>query len=115
MDQESEELEDSTQLWRYIGLAKFLRILSEKKLYLCRADLLGDRFEGSVPRRDFHRMNDAYAALALSGPTMKEKRLAVIHSSYVNCWRHGEESEAMWRLYCEPETKALLWSQHMAS
>ncbi|MCH9027284.1 MAG: DUF2971 domain-containing protein [Proteobacteria bacterium] len=107
-------LESDVPVWRYTDLAKFIWTLSNRKLYLCRADRLGDRFEGSVPQRDQSRMLDVMKnmgdkhGVVLSreevsrqvSPRMRALRLAYIHSSYINCWRHGDESEAMWRLYC---------------
>lgn len=108
------QLESDVLVWRYTDLAKFIWTLSNRKLYLCRADRLGDRFEGSVPQRVQSRMIDIMKSLGdehdvvLSreevarqvSPRIRGLRLAYIHSSYINCWRHGDESEAMWRLYC---------------
>ena len=37
-------------IWRYMDLAKFLSALDRESLFFCRADLLGDLFEGSYPR-----------------------------------------------------------------
>src|SRR5687768_1706300 len=37
----------NTVLWRYWDLPKFLNLLSTRQLWFSRADLLGDRFEGS--------------------------------------------------------------------
>ena len=34
-------------VWRYMDLDKFQSLLKEKALYLCRADRLQDRFEGT--------------------------------------------------------------------
>lgn len=92
--------DDNPAVWRYTTLAKFAWTLSHGALYLCRGDLLGDRFEGSVPRRHHQHMVDAIAALGLMDPDLRRRRLAFLRTSHVNCWRHGEESEAMWRLYC---------------
>ncbi len=38
---------DSTQIWRYMDFAKFVAMLSQKGLYLARADRLEDPFEGA--------------------------------------------------------------------
>ena len=39
-----------TPVWRYMDIYKFYSLLEEKALYLCRADLLQDRFEGTYSR-----------------------------------------------------------------
>lgn len=36
-----------TIVWRYMDINKFYLLLKEKVLYLCRADRLQDRFEGT--------------------------------------------------------------------
>ena len=117
---------DSVRLWRYTDLAKFIWTLSNSSLYLCRADLLGDSFEGSVPFRDHNRMVKIIADVSgdydinLSpeelerqlAPQIRRMRETFIRSSYVNCWRHGDESEAMWKLYCGPTDGIALVSSY---
>jgi hypothetical protein len=36
---------DNTPIWRYLDFAKFVLLLTERSLFFCRADLLGDKFE----------------------------------------------------------------------
>jgi hypothetical protein len=108
-----EPLPDDTVVWRYTDLAKFIWTLSNKALYLCRADLLGDSFEGSVPRANSEEMREwAERRFAEEKRTeypggeqratawVRTVRQAFIHTCHVNCWTYGPESEAMWRLYC---------------
>src|SRR6266478_4615364 len=38
----------NTVLWRYMDFAKFVALLEQRAVYFCRADLLGDRFEGAA-------------------------------------------------------------------
>ena len=105
---------DNVSVWRYTDLGKFLWTLTESKLFLCRADLLGDSFEGSVPRKNQAEMYELLEITAREqglefskeelirqmAPQIKRNRMAYIRSSFVNCWSKGPESEAMWRLYC---------------
>jgi hypothetical protein len=108
-------LDRGVRVWRYTDLGKLLWTLSKRALYLRRADLLPDKFEGSAPLREHDRLVDAAQAFAASKgwppfdaanvlsqllPQHRRYRLAFKRSSHVNCWRHGDESEAMWRLYC---------------
>ena len=36
------------KIWRYMHYDKFERMLDSRSIYSCRADLLGDKFEGSL-------------------------------------------------------------------
>jgi Protein of unknown function (DUF2971) len=109
------QLSRDVRVWRYTDLGKFLWTLSKSALYLRRADLLPDRFEGSAPLREHDRLVEAAQEFAASKgwqpfdhaevlrqllPQHRRYRLALNRASHVNCWRHGDESEAMWRLYC---------------
>jgi hypothetical protein len=40
--------DDDTILWRYMDLAKFISLLKDKTLYMTRADMFEDPFEGAV-------------------------------------------------------------------
>lgn len=119
---------DETVLWRYTDLAKFIWTIANQKLYLTRADCLGDAFEGSVPQAYHQAQMDGLARAAFDSPEgwihlpkprvlfaefrealekeiaphISAHRIAYLRSSHVSCWRHGHESEAMWRLYCGP-------------
>jgi hypothetical protein len=111
------QLPNATELWRYTDLSKFLWVLTKKALYLSRGDLLGDAFEGSVPKRYrlaiLEPMMDARIEARKANPMLEQEdgrwiaelvgglradRIAHLHSTYFSCWRQGCESEAMWRL-----------------
>jgi hypothetical protein len=47
-----------TPVWRYMDLDKFQSLLKEKALYLCRADRLQDRFEGTYSCRQIIGMQN---------------------------------------------------------
>jgi hypothetical protein len=111
------QLDRDVRIWRYTDLAKFLWTLSKRALYLCRADMLPDKFEGSAPVKQHDQLVQAAQTFAASKgwqpfddaellrqllPQHRRYRLALNRSMHVNCWRYGDESEAMWRLYCGP-------------
>lgn len=69
-------------------------------LFLPRADLLGDPFEGSIPRPE--------ASLRASDPRFKSFPPKYYDSvrrwTFTSCWhRNHGESAALWRLYAESE------------
>ena len=94
-------------IWRYMDFTKFVSMLEQKALYLCRADLLGDPFEGSIPRQTLEAFREALA----QGQTPNEQVTQMLQSQsefrrgfrkevYLNCWHASDvESAAMWNLY----------------
>lgn len=104
-------------IWRYVSLAKYISLLQTRALHFSRLDLLGDPFEGSLPRanvqiwehiRENRRIDPDLAVFKdLSderfNEIVKHQRAARKASQavfYVNCWHMNEhESDAMWRLY----------------
>jgi hypothetical protein len=81
-------------IWRYMDLAKFLWMLEHGALYFCRADLLGDPYEGYYTEPEVKL--DEKAAFA----HLRKQIVAITRSMYVNCWHMNDsESAAMWKLY----------------
>jgi len=78
-------------LWRYLDLAKFTALLQTRSLHFCRADKLGDPFEGSYPLKNI----DDFGSGKSSYSSEKWKKFIAI-----SCWYDSNvESDAMWRLY----------------
>ena len=89
---------DDTVLWRYMDFTKFVSLMETRALFFCRADLLGDPFEGSI----------SSVTPPAAPPDLKVGPVAVQQIDFrqivrlvcVNCWHAGDfESAAMWRLY----------------
>ncbi|MBR2265363.1 MAG: hypothetical protein IJ882_01615 [Paludibacteraceae bacterium] len=119
----------STRLWRYLDLAKFVSLLSTRKLYFARLDHFSDRYEGALcsrlgyqkfnERDNFFRAVMAKADLKREGnesPTEEEieerrrqsreefdnNRILNRKQAFVCCWNENDnESEALWRLYAK--------------
>ena len=91
-------------IWRYIDLAKLVSLLKDRALYLSRADLLGDPYEGSTTRlvvesrrAEFEEMGNP-EFFALLTDVNRDSRL----DTYVNCWHLSpHESAAMWSQYAK--------------
>jgi len=98
-------------VWRYFELWKFIDLLKTKRLFLSRADKLGDPHEGSITRNQYVTLwRQAVNAASIHDPDVLEI-LSPEHQAeyrrklkvrvYVSCWHMNDsESEAMWRLYC---------------
>jgi hypothetical protein len=84
------------KIWRYMDFTQFVSMLEEKGLLFTRADLLEDKFEGTMsrPLYDFLEQRSA-------DPRQHADLLRLTRGwSFVNCWHMNEdESAAMWKIY----------------
>jgi hypothetical protein len=93
------------KIWRYMDFAKFVAMLEDKALFFCRADKLGDRFEGSMSRENLRRRPEMYSPIPAESLAAYNQAAAVTTRGqrqwmYINCWHMNEhESAAMWESY----------------
>ncbi len=91
-----------TPVWRYMDIDKFYSILDVNALYLCRADLLQDRFEGTYSRRQilmdegwFRKINESHMI-----ESEKERRRKDRLKTFISCWSMGHcDLDLMWKGY----------------
>lgn len=77
--------DSSLVIWRYMDFWKFALMLENQALYMCRADLLGDDWEGYWP-----------------GGLVEKEIVQVLKNCYVSCWHiNKHENYAMWKAYVE--------------
>jgi hypothetical protein len=96
-------MEDSTKIWRYMDLSKFIGLLS-RGIHFCRPSALGDESEGSWGVKNITRFEEKYFGQPKEGAiewnvrvTEKRRRLDEVG---VSCWHSSEcESAALWELY----------------
>jgi Protein of unknown function (DUF2971) len=119
----------SVEVWRYSQLWKLLSALQTQKLYLALLDVLKTKFdpyEASVPESTHNDQVPIFAGNSAmqqffgseepavarapwerpgedSWTRVARLRRGLLRCAHVSCWRWGEESEAMWRLYCPGE------------
>jgi hypothetical protein len=95
-------MELHVKVWRYMDLTQLVSMLEEGGLLFTRADLLDDKFEGTMSRPlwDFlARRREQHAGLL---------RLTK-GWSFVNCWHMNEyESAAMWKIYSSAKESVCL-------
>jgi len=100
-----------TIIWRYMSFEKFLYLIMNEKLYLCRLDKLTDQYEGTVPDNNRKNINLRLKKVPLI--TREEKiekynhEIKRIHAfkqfTLINCWSmYEEESFALWKIYTKP-------------
>lgn len=117
--------------WRYMDFAKFVAMLQQRGLYFSRADQFDDPFEGAtgLERQKTHWENyylDYFRRAVMTLPPgfeakpqpaekieeaaqrlLSELKTVSLESRnlLLSCWHGaGDESEALWRLYCPPTT-----------
>jgi hypothetical protein len=112
-------MDPATELRRYTSLNAIEHMLRDKQLRLTRLDRFQDPFEGSVPKQQIDDQLPIFSSATqmdqdpsnmprrhsehVSDPwtRMTQRRRAGTRSAHASCWTAGQESEAMWRLYCE--------------
>lgn len=118
--------ERSSSLWKYMDFVKYVSLLSKRALYFCRADYLGDDFEGAYglasKKSNWDNQVLEFFKNAIANPPKGHKCIYNQHEiqskaksllsdfekgrtkqrefTFISCWHENEhESEAMWRLY----------------
>ena len=83
-----------TPLWRYISLAKFISLLQKKSVFMNRADLYDDKFEGTFTRVSVERMATE------RGYQEIDFQRWIPCCSFLSCWHiSAVESMALWKVY----------------
>ncbi len=87
-----------TPIWRYLSLAKLLALLRTRSVFLCRADLFDNAFEGSFTEGSLRGHADEWGAEYPSNLVTMAQWLPC--RSFVSCWHASAiESAALWRIY----------------
>jgi hypothetical protein len=99
----------SAIIWRYMDIDKFRSLVSTGRLYMARADLLGDDYEGTTPAAE----KEHWRLLAEQALTDAERQIVEGNAQqladfaatfrpayYVSCWHmNQDENVAMWERY----------------
>jgi hypothetical protein len=98
-----DKYEDAEKIvWRYMDDWKFIDLVKEKRLYLCRGDKLQDLFEGTYSR---HQLLDTYRWMKEIGcaPLIsqdKKDRQENRRRFYINSWcMYNHDLDLMWKSY----------------
>ena len=102
--------EENLKLWRYISFARFVWLLQNKKLWLSRADLLGDPWEISLAGNQLdpviarHPITPLGQTVPQENAIDRSKRIIKLwrEKTFVSCWSASDhENHALWRIYCQ--------------
>lgn len=121
-------LDPDKPVWRYLSLDAAIATIRDQKLRLTRVDMFPDPFEGSVPKKQIDgqttifsgnesirmmmtQVTAHYPGMSMpprddedSWTRMTRLRRAKTRSAHASCWSEGDESESLWRLYCEDDS-----------
>ena len=90
---------DNMTIWRYLDFTKFVSLLDRQALFFCRADKLGDPFEGSQPKPNIPLRSEIFEH-QIPVDILSEQYKRIREFTAVNCWHINRyESAAMWKLY----------------
>lgn len=96
-------LKDHQILRRYLDLPKFIDLLRTQRLYLRRADLFQDKFEGSFTPSLRAAIEEAYVVNKIDFSYEKFKK-ELREGVYINCWSLGaNDNMALWEIYGKSE------------
>jgi len=95
---------DSSAIWRYMNFEKFQNIIEDTSLFFCRADKLGEKWEGSLTKKMIEKFGmEEKKILSSNGNTYSLKewhKLKELRSHLINCWHvNSDESYEMWKTY----------------
>lgn len=89
-----------TFVWRYLSLAKLLAMFRARALFLSRADLLEDPFEGTFSEGSIREHESDWG----SSENVVALTRWVPCRSFVSCWHESDiESVALWKIYAGSE------------
>jgi hypothetical protein len=94
-------------VWRYMGLDKFLDLLTQKRLYFTNAANFTDGYEVSLPPNILKSHRKALISKGLAGQDLEDELAdfkienePLRDHTLVNCWSiHPHESYALWKIY----------------
>jgi hypothetical protein len=101
---EYDTLDQSTILWRYMDLAKFVSMLEKKAIWLARADTFGDKHEGRFPDEMLEYINKAYETFDDNDNSpikdASDFQDYLVKNTFISCWHQNlEENMVMWEIY----------------
>jgi hypothetical protein len=101
-------MNDAEKVWRYMSFSRFVWLLQKKRLWLARADRLGDPWEISLAGNQLahvisrHPISPIGSSRTESAIQRSERIIKFWRQrTFVSCWNASDhESHALWRIYC---------------
>lgn len=95
---------DSSAIWRYMNFDKFQNMLEDASLFFCRADKLGEKWEGILPKEMIKKFGLKEKKIISSNGNkynlIEWHKSKELRSHLINCWHvNNDESYEMWKAY----------------
>ena len=95
---------DSSAIWRYMNFEKFQNMIEDTSLFFCRADKLGEKWEGSLTKKMIEKFGMEEKKILSSNGNIYNliewHKLKELRSHLINCWHvNSDESYEMWKTY----------------
>jgi len=95
---------DSSKIWRYMNFDKFQNMIEDTSLFFCRADKLGEKWEGILPKEMIKKFSlEEKKIISSNGNTYNYTewhKSRELRSHLINCWHiNNDESYEMWMTY----------------
>jgi len=94
----------NTMIWRYMGIDKFLHLITSKQLYFTKLSKMTDKYEGSLPDEILLKIVQQAISENLDPfDKLIKKRIEFEKFkdfTFINCWaKNRNESYALWKIY----------------
>lgn len=94
-------------IWRYMGLDKFLDLITTEQLFFTNAEKMTDKYEGVVPRKTLKSKRRRLEKLGKDDRAINESLSrydyefsSLRNLTLLNCWSINQyESYALWKIY----------------
>jgi hypothetical protein len=92
-------LDASLDIWRYMSIEKFALLMSRRRLWFTRADLLGDEHEGSLPDSIIEERSQRLKNHRVKERIERGSKEGRKHA-FLSCWSmQAPEVLSMWKIY----------------
>jgi len=95
---------DTSAIWRYMNFDKFYNMIEDASLFFCRADKLGEKWEGILPKEMIKKFGLKEKKIISSNGNkynlIEWHKSKELRSHLINCWHvNNDESYEMWKTY----------------
>lgn len=98
---------DTTTVWHYMDLWKFIEMIETESVYFRRLDKFEDKWEGSLPKWLVEGLTNAKSFPGNEEATKRTEQYFSEHDyskSFASCWHISKpENYAMWKVYIKNE------------
>lgn len=101
-------LDENTELWRYMDFSKFVSLLNSSSLWIARSDTFRDKHEGKFHSEMEESLLKFYESQEYDSDakikSADDFQMYLIKNAFINCWHENlDENMVMWEIYGRSE------------